>query len=174
MEIYSMVETTWIFQSSKLYRKRYVETTWIFRSAKLRQDRKYVGRKQKFIEIWSSTYRRNIDVTVIISNYKPTIGSSYIKLPKELDHRFDQERFDDDNECFKCYLVRYLHTADHHPGRVKKVDRDFARNFLSKLEIFTKLKKELYQRQCFLVMKTRKNIHSMCQKILSKETLIYY
>ena len=100
----------------------------------------------KFIDIWSSTYRRNIDVTVIISNYKPTIGSSYIKLPKELNHRFDQERFDDDNECFKCYLVRYLHTADHHPGRVKKVDRDFARNFPSKLEIFTKLKKELYQR----------------------------
>ena len=146
MEIYSMVKTTWIFQSSKLYRKRYVETTWIFRSAKLHRGRKYVGMTWKFIEIWSLTYRRNIDVTVIISNYKPTIGSSYIKLPKELDHRFDQERFDDDNECFKCYLVRYLHTADHHPGRVKKVDRDFARNFPSKLEIFTKLKKELYQR----------------------------
>ena len=33
----------------------------------------------------------------------------------------------------------------HHPGKVKKIDKDFARNFPSKLEIFPKLKKKLYQ-----------------------------
>ena len=30
-----------------------------------------------------------------------------------------------DNECFKWSLVRYLHPADHNPGRISKVDKDF-------------------------------------------------
>ena len=29
----------------------------------------------------------------------------------------------DDNECFKWYLVRYLHPADHYPARIRNVDR---------------------------------------------------
>ena len=32
-----------------------------------------------------------------------------------------------DNECFKLYLVRYLHRADHHPARIRKVDKGYAR-----------------------------------------------
>ena len=35
----------------------------------------------------------------------------------------------DDNECFKRYLVRYLHPADHHPDRVTKADKDFERKY---------------------------------------------
>ena len=32
----------------------------------------------------------------------------------------------DDNECFKCCLVRYLNPADHRPARIIKSDKDFA------------------------------------------------
>ena len=31
----------------------------------------------------------------------------------------------DNNECFKCWLVRYLHPADHHLAKIKKSDRLF-------------------------------------------------
>ena len=34
-----------------------------------------------------------------------------------------------DNECFKWCLVRYLHSADHYPTRIRKVDKDLAREF---------------------------------------------
>ena len=33
----------------------------------------------------------------------------------------------DDNEWFKWCLVRYLHPADLHPARIRKVDKDFSR-----------------------------------------------
>ena len=33
----------------------------------------------------------------------------------------------DYNECFKWFLVRYLHLADHHPARITKADKDLAR-----------------------------------------------
>ena len=65
---------------------------------------------------------------VNISKYNPLAGSSYTKLPKELDH--PRKCYDDnidDNECFGWCLVRYLHPADHHPARITKAHRDFAR-----------------------------------------------
>ena len=31
------------------------------------------------------------------------------------------------NECFKWCLVRYLHPADHHPARIRRVDEGSAR-----------------------------------------------
>ena len=31
----------------------------------------------------------------------------------------------DDNQCFKWRLIRYLNSVDHHPARIKKVDRMF-------------------------------------------------
>ena len=31
------------------------------------------------------------------------------------------------NECFKWSLVRYLYPEDHHPARITKADKDFAR-----------------------------------------------
>ena len=33
----------------------------------------------------------------------------------------------DDNECFKWCLVKYLHPADHHPARITKADKNFAK-----------------------------------------------
>ena len=51
-----------------------------------------------------------IDHTISISKYIPLTGSSYIKLPKELDHPrkgLINIQNTDDNEFFKWYLVRY-------------------------------------------------------------------
>ena len=33
----------------------------------------------------------------------------------------------DDNERFKWCLVKYLHPADHHPARITKADKNFAK-----------------------------------------------
>ena len=33
----------------------------------------------------------------------------------------------DSNDCFEWRLVRYLHLEDHHPPRIPKTDKDFAR-----------------------------------------------
>ena len=33
----------------------------------------------------------------------------------------------DDNECLKWCLVRYLNRANHHPARITKADKDFAK-----------------------------------------------
>ena len=64
-----------------------------------------------------------IDHTISISRYNPLAGSSYIKLPKELDHpRKGLINFQniDDNECFKWSIVRYLNLENHHPARIAK------------------------------------------------------
>ena len=71
-----------------------------------------------------------IDYTISISKYNPLAGSSYIKLPKELDHPRNgliNIQNTNDNECFKWCLVRYLNPANHHPARITKVDKDFAK-----------------------------------------------
>ena len=50
-----------------------------------------------------------IDHTISISKYNPLAGSSYIKLPKELDHPrkgLINIQNIDDNECFKLCLAR--------------------------------------------------------------------
>ena len=50
-----------------------------------------------------------IEYNINISKYNPLAGSSYIKLPKELDYPkkrlIDIQNYDD-NECFKWCLVR--------------------------------------------------------------------
>ena len=61
-------------------------------------------------------------------------------------------------------------------------DKNFAseldlktQNVQSKLEIFTKLKKRrILSSLVFLIMKTKKNIQTMYQKILLKNMLLYY
>ena len=70
-----------------------------------------------------------IDYTISISKYNPLAGSSYIKLCKELDHPRKgwiniQNTYD---ECFKWSIVRYLNPANHHPERITKSNRDFAK-----------------------------------------------
>ena len=46
-----------------------------------------------------------IDHNISISKYNPLVGSSYIKLPKELDHS-------------ESLIVRYLNPKNHHPARI--------------------------------------------------------
>ena len=73
-----------------------------------------------------------VDHTISISKYNPLAGSSYIKLPKELDHPrkgLINIQNTDDNECFKWCLVRYLNPADRNPVRITKANEDFAKKF---------------------------------------------
>ena len=68
--------------------------------------------------------------TISISKYNPLAGSSYIKLPRELDHPkkgLINIQNIDDNECFQWCLLRYLNPADYYPRRIKKADKDFAK-----------------------------------------------
>ena len=71
-----------------------------------------------------------IEYDINISKYNPLAGSSYIKLPKELDHpreRLINIQNIDDNECFIWCLFRYLHPADYNPRRITKADENFSK-----------------------------------------------
>ena len=71
-----------------------------------------------------------IDHTIIISKYNPLAGSSFIKLPTDLNHpRKEMINIQniDDYERFKWCLGRYLNPADCSPARIAKVDKDFAK-----------------------------------------------
>ena len=65
---------------------------------------------QTFLEKSSSWIINSvIDHNISILNYNPLARSSYIKLPKEWDHRkkgLINVQNIDDNECFKWSLVR--------------------------------------------------------------------
>ena len=64
-----------------------------------------------------------IDHSFDISNYNHLPGSSYIKLPKELDYQNNSLiniQNIKDNECFKWYLFRYFNPEDCNPGRITK------------------------------------------------------
>ena len=83
----------------------------------------------------------------------------------------------DNNECFKWCLVRYLYSADHHPARITKADKDFTRaldfkdiRFPVKIRDIYKIEKTNSIALAFLVMKIRKNIQSMYQKNTVKKT----
>ena len=103
-----------------------------------------------------------IDHTISISKHNPVAGSSYIKLPKELDHLRKGLiiiQNTDDNECFKWCLVRYLNPADHNPRRITKGDKDFAKRLDFKDMKFpvklAKLKKRILLALALLVIKTK-------------------
>ena len=71
-----------------------------------------------------------IDHTITISKCNSLARSSYIKLPKELDHPrkgLINAQNIDDTKCFNWCLVRQLNPADHHQPRTTKVDKDFAK-----------------------------------------------
>ena len=124
-----------------------------------------------------------IDHTISISKYNLLGGSNYIELPKELDHPkkgLINIQNIDDNECFKWCLVRYLNSADHHPPRITAAGKDFAKkldfkdtNFQLKLETFIKLKKRISSALVFFVMKIRKNMQFMYQKMFWIKTINY-
>ena len=71
-----------------------------------------------------------IDHNISISKYNPLARSSYIRLPKELDHprkRLINTQNIDDSKCFKLSIVRYLISSNLHPVRNTKADKDFAK-----------------------------------------------
>ena len=71
-----------------------------------------------------------VDHNISISKYNSLAGSSYIKLPKELDHPrkgFINIQNIDNNECLKWCLVRYLNPANGKPAKITKADKDFAK-----------------------------------------------
>ena len=119
------------------------------------------------------------DNTIGVSKYNLIAGSSCIKFPKELNHPrkgLINIQNIDDNECFKWCLVRYLNLADHHPARIEKADKYFAKkldfkdiNFSIKLKTFIKLKKSFLSALIFWVMKIRKNIQFTYQKDVVKK-----
>ena len=125
-----------------------------------------------------------IDHNIGISKHNPLAGSSYIKLPKELNHpRKDLINIQntDDNECFKRCLVRYVHSADHNPKRITKADKDFAKKldfkditFSVKVWDIHKIEKKILLTLVFLVMKIKKNIQSMYQKNVVKNIMLIY
>ena len=57
------METTRIFRTSKLHRKKYVEMTW------------------KYVEIWPSSYRHNIDVESTAIRCGMPVGFELCKSP---------------------------------------------------------------------------------------------
>ena len=70
------------------------------------------------------------DHAVSISKDNTLAGTSYIKLPEELDHRrkgLVNIQNIDNNECFKWSIVRYLNPANNHPARITKAGQDFAK-----------------------------------------------
>ena len=76
-----------------------------------------------------------IDHKSSFSKYKPLVWSSYIELPKELNHPrkgLSNTQSVNDKECFKWCLVRYLHPADHNPKRFTKAGKDFAKKLYFK------------------------------------------
>ena len=78
--------------------------------------------------------------TISISKYIPLAGSSYIRLPKELDNprkELINIQNIDYNECFKRSLIRYLNPADHQTARITKADKGFAKKFDFKDSKFT-------------------------------------
>ena len=57
--------------------------------------------------------------------YRPTMGSSYIPLPTELQHHNKglMNLINNDNECFRWCNIRYLNPKDNHPKRINRSDK---------------------------------------------------
>ena len=73
-----------------------------------------------------------IEHDINISKYNLLAVSSYTKLWKELDHPrkgLINIQNNDDNECLKWCIVRYLHSANHNPSRITKANKHFEKRF---------------------------------------------
>ena len=101
-----------------------------------------------------------IDHNISISIYNSLSGSSYINLPKELDHpRKGLINIQNihDNKSFKWSLIRSFNPADHNPARITKGDEEFTKKldfkditFPGKNKDIRKIeKKEFYQSSVF-------------------------
>ena len=74
-----------------------------------------------------------------------------------------------------------MHPADHNPTRIRKVDKDFAREldfkdikFPVKIGNIHKIGKNNCIGFSVFGYENKENMQSVCQKILSKDMLIYY
>ena len=65
-----------------------------------------------------------------ISNYSPLLGSSYVKLPTELDHPRKEliNIRNKDQKCFLWYHVRNINPKKDHAGKISKNDKRLASN----------------------------------------------
>ena len=59
--------------------------------------------------------------------FKPTVGSSYIELPKELQNSLKGliNIKNEDNECFRWRHIRHMNPQKKNPQRIKKTDKTF-------------------------------------------------
>ena len=95
-----------------------------------------------------------IDHDINTSKYNPLTGSSYIKLPKELD---DPRK-------------GLINIKNHRTARITKDDHNFPKSLN-----FKNILKKILPEKVFLVMKIRKKIQSMYQNnVVKKNMLIYY
>ena len=62
-----------------------------------------------------------------IVQYEPMKGSSYIKLPEELNNPKKGliNLKNNDNECFRWCHIRYLNPQEKDPQRIKKIDKEY-------------------------------------------------
>ena len=83
------------------------------------------------------------------------------------------------NECFKWCLVRNLHPVDYHSGRIRKIDKDFAKEldfkdtkFSIKVRNTCKIKKkELYRHWCLWLSKKGEISNLYIKKYFQKACL---
>ena len=71
-----------------------------------------------------------IDHTISISKYNHLAGSSYMKLPEELNHPrkgLINIQNIDNSEFFKWSLGKYLNPADRNWARIIKADKEFVK-----------------------------------------------
>ena len=114
---------------------------------------------------------------IIFQSTSPIAGSSYIKLPYELDHPrkgLIDIKNTDDNEYFEWCLARCLHPTDHNPARNTKADKDFSKRLDFKDIKFPLKVRDISLASVFLVMKIRRNIQSTYLKNVVKKKIIYY
>ena len=121
-----------------------------------------------------------IDHTINISKDKPLSGSNYIKLPKNVDHpRKNLIIIPNIDDILK--IVTYLYTVDHNAARIRKIDKEFEREFDFKcIKFAVKIRdihnagKKNVSALVFLVIKLGKKSNLYIKKILLRNRLIYY
>ena len=89
-----------------------------------------IHRLEKWISHGSvSIVEEVISQVLNLSSYLPLSGSTYIKLPKELDHPMKGliNIRNDDNKCFLWCHVRHLNLHCVKPTRITKKDRETAK-----------------------------------------------
>ena len=60
--------------------------------------------------------------------YQPLVGSSYIKMPRDLRNRSLINLKNTDNECFRWCHIRHLNPQETNPQRIKQVDKEYIKN----------------------------------------------